>query len=127
MSTCPMPRWSNQLLLRVIMCRLGGCAGGLRAMRHHPPVRRCRPAARLPVQLIHAARRSPSSCSPSPPPLHPRLQGKRVVIIGAGKSAHDVGLVTSRLAASTTLVARRGHWMAPQKVLGGWARGHGCG
>ncbi|KAL4420002.1 hypothetical protein ABPG75_007100 [Micractinium tetrahymenae] len=45
-------------------------------------------------------------------------KGKRVVIVGAGKSAHDVGLVTSRVAASTTLVARRGHWMAPQKVLG---------
>lgn len=41
-----------------------------------------------------------------------------MVIIGAGKSAHDVGLVTSKVAASTTLVARRGHWMAPQKVLG---------
>ncbi|PRW32555.1 flavo involved in K+ transport [Chlorella sorokiniana] len=48
----------------------------------------------------------------------PLAKGKRVVIIGAGKSAHDVGLVTSKVAASTTLVARRGHWMAPQKVLG---------
>ena len=47
-----------------------------------------------------------------------RLQGKKVVIIGGGKSAHDVALVTSSVAASTTLLARRGHWMAPQIVLG---------
>lgn len=48
----------------------------------------------------------------------PLAQGKRVVVVGAGKSAHDVGLAASRVAASATLVARRGHWMAPQKVLG---------
>lgn len=46
------------------------------------------------------------------------LQGKNVVVVGAGKTAHDVGTVVSKLAASTTLVARRGHWMAPQTVLG---------
>ena len=32
--------------------------------------------------------------------------------------AIDVGVAVSELASSTTLVARRGHWMAPQKVLG---------
>jgi cation diffusion facilitator CzcD-associated flavoprotein CzcO len=46
------------------------------------------------------------------------MQGKRVVVVGAGKTAHDVGVVVSKVAASTTLVARRGHWMAPQTVLG---------
>ncbi|GAB4822167.1 hypothetical protein N2152v2_009213 [Parachlorella kessleri] len=44
--------------------------------------------------------------------------GKHVVIVGAGKTAHDVGVTVSKVAASTTIVARRGHWMAPQLVLG---------
>ncbi len=48
------------------------------------------------------------------------LQGKHVVIVGAGKTAHDVGVTVSKVAASTTIVARRGHWMAPQLVLGEW-------
>lgn len=46
------------------------------------------------------------------------LQGKHVVVVGAGKTAHDVATAVSKVAASTTLVARRGHWMAPQIVLG---------
>ena len=41
-----------------------------------------------------------------------------MVVVGAGKTAIDVGVAVSELASSTTLVARRGHWMAPQKVLG---------
>lgn len=53
--------------------------------------------------------------------LYLPVQGKHVVVVGAGKTAHDVGVVTSKVAASTTLVARRGHWMAPQQVLGEWA------
>ena len=55
---------------------------------------------------------------PWSPPLPLPPQGKRVVVVGAGKTAHDVGVVVSKVAASTTLVARRGHWMAPQTVLG---------
>jgi cation diffusion facilitator CzcD-associated flavoprotein CzcO len=46
------------------------------------------------------------------------LQDKDVVVVGAGKTAHDVGVAVSKVAASTTLVARKGHWMAPQIVLG---------
>ena len=41
-----------------------------------------------------------------------------MVVVGAGKTAHDVGVAVSKVAASTTLVARKGHWMAPQIVLG---------
>lgn len=34
--------------------------------------------------------------------------------------AFTTSAVSQQVAASTTLVARRGHWMAPQKVLGEW-------
>lgn len=44
-------------------------------------------------------------------------KGKRVVVIGAGKTAHDVAVAASEVASSTTIVARRGHWMTPQVVL----------
>ena len=64
---------------------------------------------------------APASPSPAPPAALPsELQGKRVVVVGAGKTAHDVGVAVSEVATSATLVARRGAWMAPQKVLGEW-------
>ena len=71
-----------------------------------------RAAADLLLLPTPASTHAPSPSMPSP------MQGKRVVVVGAGKTAHDVGVVVSKVAASTTLVARRGHWMAPQTVLG---------
>ena len=41
-----------------------------------------------------------------------------MLVIGGGKTAIDVALVTAAVADSTTLLARRGHWWAPEKVLG---------
>lgn len=46
------------------------------------------------------------------------IQGKHVIVIGAGKTAIDVAVSASQVAASTTLLARRGQVWAPQKVLG---------
>jgi dimethylaniline monooxygenase (N-oxide forming) len=40
--------------------------------------------------------------------------GKRVVIVGAGKSALDCAALAARRGALTTLVFRRSHWMLPQ-------------
>lgn len=42
-----------------------------------------------------------------------------MVVIGAGKTAIDVAVAASQVATSTTLLARRGHVWAPQRVLGG--------
>ena len=51
------------------------------------------------------------------------VQGQRVLVIGGGKTSIDVALSTAAVADSTTLLARRGHWWAPQKVLGESLRG----
>jgi dimethylaniline monooxygenase (N-oxide forming) len=42
------------------------------------------------------------------------LRGKRVIVIGAGKSALDCASAAARLAGSCTLVCRRPHWMMPR-------------
>jgi len=42
------------------------------------------------------------------------LSGKRVVVVGAGKSALDCATVAAREAVSSTLVFRRPHWMLPR-------------
>lgn len=50
------------------------------------------------------------------------LQGKHVLVIGAGKTAIDVAVTVSEVAASSTILARKGHVWAPQWVLGRWLR-----
>lgn len=47
------------------------------------------------------------------------LSGKRVVVVGAGKSALDCASVAAHEAASSTLVFRRPHWMLPRYFPGG--------
>lgn len=42
------------------------------------------------------------------------LRGKRVVVIGAGKSAMDLACLAGREAATCTLVFRRPYWMLPR-------------
>lgn len=46
------------------------------------------------------------------------LRGKRVVIVGAGKSALDCATFAAREGASATLVFRSPHWMLPRYVGG---------
>lgn len=46
------------------------------------------------------------------------LGGKRVVVVGAGKSALDCASVAAHEAASSTLVFRRPHWMLPRYFPG---------
>ena len=46
------------------------------------------------------------------------LRGKRVVVVGAGKSALDCASVAAHEAASSTLVFRRPHWMLPRYFPG---------
>ncbi|GLC36967.1 hypothetical protein PLESTM_000523600 [Pleodorina starrii] len=47
-------------------------------------------------------------------------RGRRVVIVGAGKTALDCmgGLLASRVAASVTLLYRRAHWPVPRSAVG---------
>lgn len=47
------------------------------------------------------------------------LSGKRVVVVGAGKSALDCASVAAREASATTLVFRKPHWMFPRYFPGG--------
>ena len=47
-----------------------------------------------------------------------RLVGKRVVVVGYGKSATDAGLESSAVAASTSLIFREAHWPIPAKLFG---------
>ncbi len=53
-----------------------------------------------------------------------RINGKRVVIVGTGKSATDCASWAARDAASSTLLFRRGQWMVPRYFFGflnsGW-------
>lgn len=46
------------------------------------------------------------------------LDGKRVLVVGAGKSALDCASVAAREAVSSTLVFRRPHWMLPRYFPG---------
>lgn len=46
------------------------------------------------------------------------LSGKRVVVVGAGKSALDCASMAAREAASSTLVFRKPHWMLPRYFPG---------
>lgn len=46
------------------------------------------------------------------------LSGKRVVVVGAGKSALDCATVAAREATSSTLVFRSPHWMLPRYFPG---------
>lgn len=56
-----------------------------------------------------------------------QVKAKRVVVIGAGKSAIDCASWAAREAASSTLLFRRMHWMLPRYILGlinaGWLFG----
>ncbi len=47
-------------------------------------------------------------------------RGRRVVIVGAGKTALDCasGLLARRCAASVTMLYRQAHWPVPRKLLG---------
>lgn len=47
------------------------------------------------------------------------LEDERVVIVGGGKSAVDIGTEAGKVAASTTLVFREANWLYPKKILGG--------
>jgi cation diffusion facilitator CzcD-associated flavoprotein CzcO len=47
-----------------------------------------------------------------------QLGGKRVIVVGAGKSALDCAAVAAEHGSSCTLVFRSPRWMAPQYVLG---------
>jgi dimethylaniline monooxygenase (N-oxide forming) len=46
---------------------------------------------------------------------HPEIiRGKRVIVVGAGKSAFDCATFAAHQAASSTLVFRKPHWMLPR-------------
>ncbi len=47
-----------------------------------------------------------------------QLSGKRVAVVGYGKSATDAALESCRLADSTHLVLREPHWPIPRKLAG---------
>jgi len=47
-----------------------------------------------------------------------QLAGKRVVVVGFGKSASDCALESAAVAARTTLVYRKVHWPVPPYLLG---------
>jgi dimethylaniline monooxygenase (N-oxide forming) len=47
-----------------------------------------------------------------------QLAGKRVVVVGYGKSATDVAVESAAVATSTHIVFRHAHWPIPRKLLG---------
>lgn len=47
-----------------------------------------------------------------------QLAGKRVAVVGYGKSATDVATEAAAVAAQTTIVFREAHWPVPAKLLG---------
>lgn len=47
-----------------------------------------------------------------------QLNGKRVVVVGFGKSATDIALESASVASDTTIVFREPHWPVPQKLAG---------
>ena len=52
------------------------------------------------------------------------LAGRRVVVVGWGKTACDVAVASSRTAESTTVVARMVRWKIPKRLLGGLSFRH---
>jgi dimethylaniline monooxygenase (N-oxide forming) len=49
---------------------------------------------------------------------HDQLTGKRVVVVGYGKSATDAAIESAAVATSTHLVLRHAHWPVPRNLLG---------
>lgn len=47
-----------------------------------------------------------------------QLEGRRVVVVGGGKSAYDLAEAAARHARSCTLVFRSAHWLAPRYLMG---------
>ena len=47
-----------------------------------------------------------------------RLAGRRVVVVGGGKSAYDCAEAAGRDASQCTMVLRSPHWLAPRYVMG---------
>jgi thioredoxin reductase len=47
-----------------------------------------------------------------------RFKDQRVLVIGGGNSAADVGVEASRVAASVDMSWRRGYWIAPKFIMG---------
>lgn len=60
-------------------------------------------------QLLHSSRATDPAL----------FAGKRVVVVGAGKSALDVATWAASHATSTTLLFRKPHWMIPRYLPGG--------
>jgi len=46
------------------------------------------------------------------------VKGKKVVVIGGGKSAMDIAKVASKVGESSVLLYRQAHWITPQSILG---------
>ncbi|MDJ0893754.1 MAG: FAD-dependent oxidoreductase [Alphaproteobacteria bacterium] len=46
------------------------------------------------------------------------LTGKRVAVLGFGKSATDAAVASSTVAAETTIIFREAHWPVPRKLAG---------
>lgn len=55
-------------------------------------------------------------CTPSESPPMETLQGKQVLVVGFGKSACDIAMPISEVAASTTVIARHLLWKMPKKI-----------
>ena len=47
------------------------------------------------------------------------LEGERVVVVGGGKSAHDLSVRAGKIGRDATMVYREANWMIPKKLLGG--------
>ena len=47
-----------------------------------------------------------------------QLEGRRVVVIGGGKSGYDMAVAAAEHASSCAMVFRSAHWLAPRYVLG---------
>ena len=47
-----------------------------------------------------------------------QLTGKRVVVVGYGKSATDAAVESATIANSTQIILRHAHWPVPRKLLG---------
>ena len=48
-----------------------------------------------------------------------QLANKRVVVIGTGKCATDMAILSGRFARSCHLVFRKAHWITPRTIMGG--------
>jgi dimethylaniline monooxygenase (N-oxide forming) len=47
-----------------------------------------------------------------------RLKGKKVAVVGIGKSATDAALESAAVASQTTIIFREAHWPLPPKIAG---------